>query len=181
MGNSSAPSSSCAKQEQLTAIQVHASAAASLWRRHFKAADVLTNFSMRTLQQANKKDLFANLTIRQLTFTAIVRDAVEVNPEGLLLKELAERATVSPSSASSMVDSLVRKKILQRTPCTDDRRMVRITLHEDMDNYFKGLNDVLKKQFKELEPILGEQNLENWLKTMNTVIEFFEKKLQIMP
>ena len=44
------------------------------------------------------------------------------------MSELAASAGVAPPTATRMLDALVREGSSQRTPCEDDRRVVRVAL-----------------------------------------------------
>jgi len=46
----------------------------------------------------------------------------------LPVSELAASAGVAPPTATRMLDALVRDGLAERTPCTDDRRVVHIAL-----------------------------------------------------
>jgi MarR family transcriptional regulator, organic hydroperoxide resistance regulator len=48
--------------------------------------------------------------------------------ERLPVSELAASAGVAPPTATRMLDALVREGVVERTPCTDDRRVVRVAL-----------------------------------------------------
>ena len=48
--------------------------------------------------------------------------------ERLPVSELAASAGVAPPTATRMLDALVRDGVVARTPCEDDRRVVRVAL-----------------------------------------------------
>jgi len=50
--------------------------------------------------------------------------------ERLPVSELAASAGVAPPTATRMLDALVREGVVARTPCEDDRRVVRVALTE---------------------------------------------------
>ena len=50
--------------------------------------------------------------------------------ERLPVSELAASAGVAPPTATRMLDALVRDGVVARTPCEDDRRVVRVALTE---------------------------------------------------
>lgn len=55
----------------------------------------------------------------------------EPNPEGLRLKDLAERLRIAPRSATEVVDQLQDQGLVDRRPDPDDRRATRIVLTEE--------------------------------------------------
>jgi DNA-binding MarR family transcriptional regulator len=54
-------------------------------------------------------------------------EALRTTPR-LPVSELAASAGVAPPTATRMLDALVRDGLAERTPCTDDRRVVHIAL-----------------------------------------------------
>ena len=54
-------------------------------------------------------------------------EALRATPR-LPVSELAASAGVAPPTATRMLDALVRDGLAERTPCTDDRRVVHIGL-----------------------------------------------------
>ena len=54
-------------------------------------------------------------------------EALRATPR-LPVSELAATAGVAPPTATRMLDALVRDGLAERTPCTDDRRVVHIAL-----------------------------------------------------
>ena len=54
-------------------------------------------------------------------------EALRTTPR-LPMSELAASAGVAPPTATRMLDAIVRDGLAERTPCTDDRRVVHIAL-----------------------------------------------------
>lgn len=77
-------------------------------RRRVASADKL-RMEHRTLEQANTFDLIA-----------------ESYPDGILLKELARRRGVTPGTASTGVESLVRAGAVRRVAVDGDRRSLKL-------------------------------------------------------
>ena len=67
----------------------------------------------------------ARLTLSQYQLLEALRAAPR-----LPVSELAASAGVAPPTATRMLDALVRDGLAERTPCTDDRRVVHIGLTE---------------------------------------------------
>jgi DNA-binding MarR family transcriptional regulator len=59
------------------------------------------------------------------------------------MSEVAERLHFSPSSATIIVDKMVKKSLVKRVPQEDDRRIIKIVLDKDGEAVFKKLNDEL--------------------------------------
>ena len=67
----------------------------------------------------------SSLTLAQYQLLEALQTA-----ERLPVSELAASAGVAPPTATRMLDALVREGVVARTPCEDDRRVVRVALTE---------------------------------------------------
>jgi len=67
----------------------------------------------------------SSLTLAQYQLLEALQTA-----ERLPVSELAASAGVAPPTATRMLDALVREGVVARTPCADDRRVVRVALTE---------------------------------------------------
>ena len=67
----------------------------------------------------------SSLTLAQYQLLEALQTA-----ERLPVSELAASAGVAPPTATRMLDALVRDGFVARTPCEDDRRVVRVALTE---------------------------------------------------
>jgi len=65
----------------------------------------------------------SSLTLAQYQLLEALQTA-----ERLPVSELAASAGVAPPTATRMLDALVREGVVARTPCEDDRRVVRVAL-----------------------------------------------------
>ena len=65
----------------------------------------------------------SSLTLAQYQLLEALQTA-----ERLPVSELAATAGVAPPTATRMLDALVREGVVARTPCEDDRRVVRVAL-----------------------------------------------------
>jgi DNA-binding MarR family transcriptional regulator len=65
----------------------------------------------------------SRLTLSQYQLVEALRSA-----GALPVSELAASAGVAPPTATRMLDALVREGVVRRTPCEDDRRVVRVAL-----------------------------------------------------
>ena len=84
------------------------------------------------------------------------------------LSEVAEELAVQKPSASNMTARLEKKGLIQRTPCTDDKRATRVSLSEKGHEllrydtlFYSSLADSVRnklstRDIKELERLLGQ-------------------------
>ncbi len=91
--------------------------------------DINDNFGRIILAaQTSYSEVLSSLTVRQHRVIKEIKCLTDIHPEGIPLKELAGVLNLSPATASELVESLVRRKLLDRNPCPEDRRAIRITL-----------------------------------------------------
>ena len=86
----------------------------------------VANLIRRFLERFSQEN-YNNITIGQCKIVEEVFYHTFRYGEGIMLKELAENAAVSASSASQSVEQLVGAEILERSPSPKDRRAVVIT------------------------------------------------------
>lgn len=77
-------------------------------------------------QSVNDSGFWGGLTVAQRNLFSMVRRLSRNYPEGVILRVLAEKLGLSSSAVSVMVDSLVRRGILERVPAAADRRKILI-------------------------------------------------------
>ena len=111
-------------------------AARRFWRAVFGAGEELRNCSS-IQQQSSQTALLQGLTINQIKTAVAVEYLTRDNPSGVRLKVLAERLHLSNAATSEMVELLVRKKVLLRTVCSEDRRAVQICLSPEISRVFQ--------------------------------------------
>jgi len=116
-----------------------------------------------------------DLTGTQSNTVIAVRQLCDGCPEGVALKRLAEVMGVTPAAASSMVDILVKKKMLKRTRSKDDRRAVLIRLTPQTAHLFDLSEENLLQSFAGLEDELGPQFLRDWQRVLETAMEALER------
>lgn len=68
------------------------------------------------------------LSVRQCAVMANIRRYTQIHPEGIPMSILAERAGMSPSAASHMIDSLMSQGMVERHQSPTDRRAVLVTI-----------------------------------------------------
>ena len=134
-------------------------AAENLSTRFYKALFTLVD-DMR--DRAGERQEFSStwqITVQQLRLLRTVERMTRTkNPEGVMLKSLAETLNVTPAAASGMVDTLVKRNYLERTQSENDRRSVRIKLSQYccekiivLDHFFQGISGQIAERFPEEE------------------------------
>lgn len=101
----------------------------------------------------------SGLTARQESAVSQVKQMLEEHPEGVSLKELASRTQMTIAAASQLVETLVSKGYLVRTPAPEDRRAVRITLSERGHALFAGVYELFHQKLDERAKALSPEEL----------------------
>ena len=70
------------------------------------------------------------LTVRQGSAISQLKLLQECTPEGVSLKEFAKHLQMTIPASSLLVETIVRKGYMQRTPNPNDRRAIQIKLTE---------------------------------------------------
>lgn len=113
-------------------------------------ADCLQNHSGET-------GAIADLSLNQVNAIMAVRGRGEVS-----MTELATILSVSPASASGMVDRLVEKGILIRQHSTVDRRRVMVRVSSDAIDQIRSIEDAVLESFHTIVKRLGRQTALQW-------------------
>jgi MarR family 2-MHQ and catechol resistance regulon transcriptional repressor len=86
----------------------------------------------------------------------------------LMMTEIADRAMLSVSTLTSIMDSLVSKAVVQRERCEEDRRVVRVELTAEGRKVFQ---QVLDAHLRMVRGMLSSLNQEE----QDTLISLFRK------
>lgn len=94
--------------------------------------------------------------------------------EDAMLSDVATFLGLTPPAASKLVDGLVDDRLITRTPCTDDRRRVKLTLtaagHRKYERMVADAEKFLARRIEELsEDTRGE--LIRGLQALHTIFE----------
>ena len=94
-----------------------------LWTKLFRLPRNIRGCDLRDLTQG-----LSRLSLNQLMLLQCLYELNRENPDGVPLKKLAAELKVTPATASEMVDTLVRREIVERRHSETDRRAVAIRL-----------------------------------------------------
>lgn len=106
-----------------------------------------------------QKQLYG-LTLRQGTAINQVMVLTMRQPEGISLKTLAKHLQMAVSATSLLVESMVSKGLLERTPSRVDRRAICIRLSEKGEQIFRETHQHLLSEMTELTSVLSEAELQ---------------------
>lgn len=103
--------------------------ATECWRLLFGLVDDFRELAARRNRNMEIAE-FANVTVGQMRVLKAIFAFQEKYPDGVMLKQLAEKVNLTPGAASIIVDTLVKQGVLDRRTSEVDRRAVRIGLSE---------------------------------------------------
>ena len=94
-----------------------------LWEKLFQLPGNIRGCDLREISQG-----LSRLSLNQLMLLNSLYKLTRDNSEGVALKTLAAELKVTAATASEMVDTLVRREIVERRHSENDRRAVEIRL-----------------------------------------------------
>ena len=114
---------------------------------------------------------FGELSAQQMNMIMMVRVR-----EAASVTELAALLGVSPPSVSTMVDRLVERGFLTRTPCDQDRRKVVIRVSPEAIEEIVQVEEMILSSFVELVEAVGPDTTQKWCEVLQQIKQVLEKK-----
>ncbi|MBR5878649.1 MAG: MarR family transcriptional regulator [Akkermansia sp.] len=140
-----------------------------LFRRLLDILDEFRRESIKAINAPSKKKLYG-LTVRQGSAISQLRLMLEDEPMGIALKDLASRMQMTVPATSIMVDALVTRGYMERTPNPNDRRAVCIKLTDKGNELF---NDIYARFHDEIDrraEVLTEEELEAFSRIVEKLV-----------
>ncbi len=140
-----------------------------LFRRLLDILDEFRRESIKAINAPSKKKLYG-LTVRQGSAISQLRLMLEDKPMGIALKDLASRMQMTVPATSIMVDALVTRGYMERTPNPNDRRAVCIKLTDKGNELF---NDIYARFHDEIDrraEVLTEEELEAFSRIVEKLV-----------
>jgi DNA-binding MarR family transcriptional regulator len=133
--------------------------------------DRVMRISTGACMRFGKEDRFGELSAPQMNMMMMirVRQAVSVT-------ELADLLGVSPPSVSNMVDRLVERGLLTRTPSEQDRRKVVIQVSPAALKDIAKVEAMILSSFVELVEAVGPETTRKWCEVLQQIKQVLEKK-----
>ena len=114
---------------------------------------------------------FGELSSQQMNMILLIRVR-----ESVSVTELAALLSVSPPSVSAMVDRLVERGLLTRTPCEKDRRRVDIRVAPEAIEEIAIVEKKIMNSFLELVQELGPEATRQWRQVLQQVKQIMDEK-----
>lgn len=121
--------------------------------------------------EEGKGTRFGELSVQQMTMILTVRVR-----KGVSVSELAGLLGVSPPSVSTMVDRLVERGLLTRTPCERDRRKVEIRVAPEATEEIARVEETILGSFVKLVEAVGPETTQKWCEVLQQIKQVLEKK-----
>lgn len=144
-------------------------------RTIFTTGKMVHAMVMRTYTAAcmeeGKTSPFGELSAQQMNMILMIRIR-----EAVSVSELAKLLSVSPPSVSAMVDRLVERGLLTRTPCERDRRKVEIRVAPEAIERIARVEKMILGSFIELVEAVGPETTQKWCEVLQHIKQVLEKK-----
>ncbi len=149
-----------------------------IWQRGFFLTDYLRDITLEMKNSGVLKQMFKDMTFRQMKAFRAVVHLTEDNPEGISLKEISEKLGISPASASEMIDVLVQKEVLARAKDQYDRRAIRIRVSDKMKEELKKIDAFYAEKTRDMMTVLSEQEVASLLEIFDKLYGHVQDKDQ---
>ena len=121
----------------------------------------------RLRKEKRRLDPFSVLRLEALRYIAEKK-----NPS---MREVADYFCITPPSVTSLIDSLVKSKIVKRVYDKDDRRAIRLFItskgREELKKGINRINNNMRKVLKQL----NTKELKNLIKILEKLSKIYEK------
>lgn len=140
-----------------------------IFRRMLDVLDEFRRESIKAINAPSKKKIYG-LTVRQGSAISQLRLMLENEPMGVALKDLASRMQMTIPAASIMVDALVTRGYMERTPNPNDRRAVCIRLTDRGNALFDDIYARFHDQIDRRAQVLSEEELEMFTRIVEKLL-----------
>jgi DNA-binding MarR family transcriptional regulator len=133
--------------------------------------DRVMRISTGACMSIGKDDRFGGLSAPQMNMIMMIRVRQTVS-----VTELATLLGVSPPSVSTMVDRLVERGLLTRTPSDQDRRKVVIRVSPEALKDITQVEEMILSSFVDLVEAVGPETTKKWCEVLQQIKQVLEKK-----
>ena len=138
-------------------------------------ADEFRDYWLSNQSEQDIKDIMS-LSLSQQRMLRKVWNMTQSQPEGVMLKELAEKLSLSSSAVSVMVDAMVRRDVLERTVAPDDRRKVMIRISEHGLEFHNAYEQFFQEICNNFAATQNPQDLQSFVKVLKDLNHFLCNK-----
>lgn len=127
----------------------------------FQLMDDIRRDSLKKTPQTQQKRVLG-LTMRQAGALVNVEILTRNAPKGIALKTLAQNMQMTVPATSLLVENMVSKGFLERTPNPEDRRAVRIRLSADGAEFIESTRTYIAMEIAKRVEVLTTEELDTF-------------------
>ncbi|MBR1979201.1 MAG: MarR family transcriptional regulator [Akkermansia sp.] len=136
----------------------HNSASSSIFFTLFQLMDDIRRDSLKKTPQTQQKRVMG-LTMRQAGALVNVEILTRNTPKGIALKTLAQNLQMTVPATSLLVENMVNKGFLERTPNPEDRRAVCIRLSADGAEFIESTRKYIAMEIEKHSAVFNAEEL----------------------
>lgn len=137
----------------------HNSASRNIFFTLFQLMDDIRRDSLKKTPQTQQKRVMG-LTMRQAGALVNVEILTRNNSRGIALKTLAQNMQMTVPATSLLVENMVNKGFLERTPNPEDRRAVCIRLSADGADFIENTRQFIAMEIEKHAQIFSPDEVE---------------------
>lgn len=145
---------------------VQNSASRNIFFTLFQLMDDIRRDSLKKTPQTQQKRVMG-LTMRQAGALVNVEILTRNNPRGIALKTLAQNLQMTVPATSLLVENMVNKGFLERTPNPEDRRAVCIKLSSDGADFIENTRKFIAMEIEKHAEVFSADELS----TLSVLVE----------
>lgn len=136
----------------------HNSASRNIFFTLFQLMDDIRRDSLKKTPQTQQKRVMG-LTMRQAGALVNVEILTRNTPRGIALKTLAQNLQMTVPATSLLVENMVNKGFLERTPNPEDRRAVCIRLSADGAEFIESTRKLIAMEIEKHTEVFNAEEL----------------------
>lgn len=140
-------------------------------------ADELRDYWLGHQSAQSVKEIMSLSLSQQRMMRKVWRMNME-QPDGVMLKDLAEKLSLSCSAVSVMVDTMVKQGVLVREPARDDRRKVMIRVSENGLKFSRMYEQFFDDVCREFAAEQCKEDMETFVRILNKLNIFLYNKTE---
>ena len=138
-------------------------------------ADELRDYWLSNQSARAVKEIMSLSISQQRMMRKVWRMNTE-QPDGVMLKELAEKLSLSCSAVSVMVDTMVKRGVLVRQPSQEDRRKVLIRISDEGRAFSQKYDKMFESLCREFAASKSAEEMEAFTGMLEEFITFLYQK-----
>lgn len=134
----------------------------------------LANIFMRFKRYGINKNTNHEIRSSEILMLYNLYHLLKNDPGGVKVSQLSSHLQITPGAVTHIINSLVKKKFVERLNDKDDRRIVLIKLSTNGLNVLKNIKLKFFNKCEKLLIHLGESKGKTFIRLLSEVLDFFE-------